>query len=357
MKCALCGVTVPENARLQHERGRKHNGMRFWGDPNATVGPIRRTLADGANQVLRPFDVSDAVVACARRARSIVLPSIVSHSGVAHFHQVVDRFAPERLCGVLLDLEERRQASRGAGLPHAATLAMPEATDAHVVCAAALLSGPADAFFARPRELSIQTRPRSGPAPGDLVGGAGMAEEAGLSTALALLADQLPRLSPGSCVHINLRDALTQRRHVAALVEHLATALRAATGIAELRLSAWHGRLRAEDEVRLRDAAAAGWRARVLTVLAGARGGGGGGGGGASVADGATDARRALDGSPLAMLTPDLLRYILEMVRRGGRARVAVHSPTESAVNEASVNAPPRSHPGSDLAAIAMLID
>eukprot|EP00322_Chrysochromulina_rotalis_P012203 CAMPEP_0115885790 /NCGR_PEP_ID=MMETSP0287-20121206/30862_1 /TAXON_ID=412157 /ORGANISM="Chrysochromulina rotalis, Strain UIO044" /LENGTH=256 /DNA_ID=CAMNT_0003342231 /DNA_START=117 /DNA_END=887 /DNA_ORIENTATION=+ len=165
--------------------------------------------------------------------------------------------------------------------------------------------------------------------------------ECALSAALSQLALALPCCPPGSRVILRLGDgSLKQRRLISQMIDSLARALKCATG---LRLLAVHapcappctgeGTIRDEDGERLIDAAHRGWRARVHPLLVAARTG---------------------SSNPLAKLTPDLMRAIIELVEHGGRTRVTVQTAVDS-----TARAPPparRTFAGDDLAHLAAMI-
>jgi hypothetical protein len=393
--CSICGCAVPDNASIPHERGRKHNALRFYDAANATVSSIVvRDELGRVTRTYRPWEVPDRVVSLARRARSLVSPMLVAHSGVALFQRACDRFTPELCCSTLLrfDAEWLRPKQRGGGAERR-ELTLEYTDELGVLCIAALLSalptsvGSTDDLAPlSPLSVFLSIEPVS--TSHDLP-----TKEVALSAALASLAQALPCCPPGSRVTISLfNDSLRQRRLLSLFIESLSRGLRAATGLAaltlrigqlsEAQIGAFQRRevalygaslprvehlepLRAEDAQRLHDAAAQSWSARhdllialiasddlliaalirsarAMTVLLGAH---------------------ASSASPLAKLTPDLVRLILELVRRDCRTHVvletapvaglALHAPTEGG---APLQAPPLTFAGTDLASVAQML-
>ena len=393
--CSICGCAVPDNASIPHERGRKHNALRFYDAANATVSSIVvRDELGRVTRTYRPWEVPDRVVSLARRARSLVSPMLVAHSGVALFQRACDRFTPELCCSTLLrfDAEWLRPKQRGGGAERR-ELTLEYTDELGVLCIAALLSalptsvGSTDDLAPlSPLSVFLSIEPVS--TSHDLP-----TKEVVLSAALASLAQALPCCPPGSRVTISLfNDSLRQRRLLSLFIESLSRGLRAATGLAaltlrigqlsEAQIGAFQRRevaiygasmprvehlepLRAEDAQRLHDAAAQSWSARhdllialiasddlliaalirsarAMTVLLGAH---------------------ASSASPLAKLTPDLVRLILELVRRDCRTHVvletapvaglALHAPTEGG---APLQAPPLTFAGTDLASVAQML-
>eukprot|EP00900_Chrysochromulina_parva_P000188 jgi/Chrpa1/1016/Chrysochromulina_OHIO_Genome00012799-RA len=370
--CSICGCAVPDNASIPHERGRKHNALRFYDAANATVSSIVvRDELGRVTRTYRPWEVPDRVVSLARRARSLVSPMLVAHSGVALFQRACDRFTPELCCSTLLrfDAEWLRPKQRGGGAERR-ELTLEYTDELGVLCIAALLSalptsvGSTDDLAPlSPLSVFLSIEPVS--TSHDLP-----TKEVVLSAALASLAQALPCCPPGSRVTISLfNDSLRQRRLLSLFIESLSRGLRAATGLAaltlrigqlsEAQIGAFQRRevaiygaslprvehlepLRAEDAQRLHDAAAQSWSARAMTVLLGAR---------------------ASSASPLAKLTPDLVRLIIELVRRDCRTHVvletapvaglALHAPTEGG---APLQAPPLTFAGTDLASVAQML-
>ena len=286
--CSVCACAVPDNASIPHERGRKHNALRFYGAANATVSPIVvRDELGRVTRTYRPWEVPDRVVSLARRARSLVSPMLVAHSGVALFQRACDRFTPELCCSTLLRFDAEwlrpRQCSGGA---ERRKLTLEYTDELGVLCIAALLSalatsGGSTNDHAFDVFLSIEPVSTSHDLP---------TKEVVLSAALASLAQALPCCPPGSRVTIRVfNDSLRQRRLLSLLIDSLSRGLRAATGLAALTLSfgqlseaqigafqrrevALYGAsmprvehlepLRAEDAQRLHDAAAQSWSAR-----------------------------------------------------------------------------------------------
>jgi hypothetical protein len=395
MFCSICGCAVPDNASIPHERGRKHNALRFYDAANATVSSIVvRDELGRVTRTYRPWEVPDRVVSLARRARSLVSPMLVAHSGVALFQRACDRFTPELCCSTLLrfDAEWLRPKQRGGGAERR-ELTLEYTDELGVLCIAALISALAtsvgstdDLAPLSPLSVFLSIEPVS--TSHDLP-----TKEVVLSAALASLAQALPCCPPGSRVTISLfNDSLRQRRLLSLFIESLSRGLRAATGLAaltlrigqlsEAQIGAFQRRevalygasmprvehlepLRAEDAQRLHDAAAQSWSARhdllialiasddlliaalirsarAMTVLLGAH---------------------ASSASPLAKLTPDLVRLILELVRRDCRTHVvletapvaglALHAPTEGG---APLQAPPLTFAGADLASVAQML-
>jgi hypothetical protein len=393
--CSICGCAVPDNASIPHERGRKHNALRFYDAANATVSSIVvRDELGRVTRTYRPWEVPDRVVSLARRARSLVSPMLVAHSGVALFQRACDRFTPELCCSTLLrfDAEWLRPKQRGGGAERR-ELTLEYTDELGVLCIAALISALAtsvgstdDLAPLSPLSVFLSIEPVS--TSHDLP-----TKEVALSAALASLAQALPCCPPGSRVTISLfNDSLRQRRLLSLFIESLSRGLRAATGLAaltlrigqlsEAQIGAFQRRevalygasmprvehlepLRAEDAQRLHDAAAQSWSARhdllialiasddlliaalirsarAMTVLLGAH---------------------ASSASPLAKLTPDLVRLILELVRRDCRTHVvletapvaglALHAPTEGG---APLQAPPLTFAGADLASVAQML-
>ena len=84
------------------------------------------------------------------------------------------------------------------------------------------------------------------------------------------------------------------------------------------------------------------------------------GGASATAAAAASSAAAASAGGvtarqPLTLLTPDLVRHILELVARTGKTRLSV---VHEALPASAASAPPTaSHPGADLGMVSMLVD
>ena len=229
--CSVCACAVPDNASIPHERGRKHNALRFYGAANATVSPIVvRDELGRVTRTYRPWEVPDRVVSLARRARSLVSPMLVAHSGVALFQRACDRFTPELCCSTLLRFDAEwlrpRQCSGGA---ERRKLTLEYTDELGVLCIAALLSalatsGGSTNDHAFDVFLSIEPVSTSHDLP---------TKEVVLSAALASLAQALPCCPPGSRVTIRVfNDSLRHRRLLSLLIESLSRGLRAATGLA-----------------------------------------------------------------------------------------------------------------------------
>ena len=326
----MCDCLVPDNAVIAHNRGRKHNALRFFGPENASamVNNIK-LLCDVDGQVtreLRPYEVPDIVVALARRARALVLPTLVAHSGVDQYQRVCGCFGPERLCARLLAFDETwLRPPRPPGGASACELELARADAEQVLCVSALLVA-SPAVGPRPVEVDL-TAPRGSDA---------FSESAAMSAALCALARQLPCCAPGSRVSLRLaayyRGAQQERRFVGMLVDSLVVGLRSSAGVAALALET-AGSWREQDTERLREAASQSWCARVWPLLLGAR---------------------FCEASPLAKLTPDLLRHIVDLVGREGRAVVCVTQACTAAA--APTPARPPTFGGDDLARLAALI-
>jgi hypothetical protein len=296
--CSICGCAVPDNASIPHERGRKHNALRFYDAANATVSSIVvRDELGRVTRTYRPWEVPDRVVSLARRARSLVSPMLVAHSGVALFQRACDRFTPELCCSTLLrfDAEWLRPKQRGGGAERR-ELTLEYTDELGVLCIAALISALAtsvgstdDLAPLSPLSVFLSIEPVS--TSHDLP-----TKEVVLSAALASLAQALPCCPPGSRVTISLfNDSLRQRRLLSLFIESLSRGLRAATGLAaltlrigqlsEAQIGAFQRRevalygasmprvehlepLRAEDAQRLHDAAAQSWSARHDLLIA-----------------------------------------------------------------------------------------
>ncbi len=367
--CPLCSVTVPSNGWIQHERGDKHQRLRFYG-PGASrkrkVGrvPLLNIGPDGSKvpqSSWRPHEIPDAAVARARRARELVTDDprlIVAHSGMDLYENILARFSAEAVCADAWLLERQwmlpvHELDAGGGrflLKHAAEggpslrLADGVATPDMLLCAAERLVAP------RRREPGSHRPPwlhslevRLAAPPGVWPGGGHDSSQIEswrqieLSIALAGVAAALARCADGQRVELHLSGELATRRRLLVLVVNaLDRALSTAPWLAELTISseappgAPSGDLREEEVERLRLAATSGWRARALLVLAGGR-----------------EPR-----SPLSALSRELIWHILGFIGHRTRLRIGV-APTPPLQHAPAATA---HHAGADLGQIAMLI-
>lgn len=356
--CEVCNAVFPENARLQHERGKKHLAMRFHGSPSAVVQPMYTQQqteggGDGPLRAIKAHEVPDRIITWAKRARELVLPDLVAYSGTVLYQRVCDRLTVERLCSTLMEMEERRRSAhpwRGRGWVASSTT--HDATALEVLCTAASLFalssagsgsasggsggvGSAGGRSGPPVTLEISAvRPHTRAAH-TLVDSADGIEEVALAAALSQLARALPLMPPGSRVTLHLHDAFAQRRLVLLFVDRLVRALRNTTGLAGLTLSASGSLahvLDAEVEARLTEAATLSWHQRVLPLLMGGRAG---------------------STSPLALLTPDLLRHIIELAARSSRTHLRL---TRSASLVQALAPPAASHAAPDLGMVQAML-
>lgn len=107
--CDVCGVALAKRpgALKQHNEGKRHAAMRFYGDADA--GPVRRIEVRGPGgelaEALRPHEVSDAAAAAAAAAREMVRCKLLVHTGVVWQNKVWAMLNPEALCGAVLQLD------------------------------------------------------------------------------------------------------------------------------------------------------------------------------------------------------------------------------------------------------------
>jgi len=107
--CDACGVGVPNQAGTvkQHNEGKRHASMRFYG--RADAGPVHRieVRAPGGEllETLRPHEVDGATATASRDARELVRRKLLVHTGVAFQNQAWGVLTPEALCTAVLQLE------------------------------------------------------------------------------------------------------------------------------------------------------------------------------------------------------------------------------------------------------------
>ena len=324
-RCDLCSTTVPANAWIQHERGKRHTSFRFHGRGDMAVRHITLRNPDGSvEKSVRPHAVPERVVATARSAQDLIGRELFAHSGHALLSSAQAFLSIEEVCAVLLRLDE------GGTLRTARpVVCLAEADAAAAAAAAAILSRSAGEGRNELQELSLSVQSSRA----SIYGGA--AGEAALSAALACVGHALAvQRAGGLRVALRLGGALQQRRCVNLLVKSLERALRRSTGLVELHITTAAGTMREEDVTRLVTAAALGWRERQRTVLLGTH---------------------ADCDSSLRRLPNAIVRQILEYAEGVGRANVVVRA--EASAAPPHPPAPP--HPaggGHDLNFVAMLI-
>ena len=301
MTCALCRCAVAPNQQLQHRAGRKHQSMRFYGEDGHTLRPINR-----GESLVRPADVADVVVQAASRARQLVMPRLVVHTGVTHFKQASSHFDMEPLCSAFFRLRE--------AWPDADTIVhLENPSPAELLCVAERL-----ARGEKPRILSINVHELD----------AGLAEYL-MSGALHALAGALQHCRGRPRVALLLDNTLRERRLVATFVSRLSTSLMHAT-VACLDIRAAF--LRPEDTQSLHDAAWRAWHARAVAFLLGSH-------------------ARVGASSLVGTLPSPLLQLVIEMAAVEGRTRVHV-----SSAGAAPAGAPPPAAvAGPDLAHVAAM--
>lgn len=337
--CETCGCSVPEKTWYQHTRGKQHNSIRFYGERNWSVDDIIIRAAGGAiERRIRPHEVPDRLVACARRARELVLSrELVKHSGLAMFQRSSQHFNPSYICSSLIGIEEHDALP--ALQSSAPCVTINAANVPSVAALAALVErsslGGAPALHSLQVQLSQFLVTGSGP---------NQHTEAAMSAALCAFAEQLAvcRCSDGVRVELHIGNALQQRRHVAMLVQRLARSLRVASALASLTLTTSEGLLRTEDVEAMTKAACDNWRERELSVLMG------------------TSARGA---SPFRLLPVALVWHVLSLVADACRTQLHVSegalsslSGSGSSENAAAYDAPGPGGPGNDLDFVAMLM-
>ena len=328
--CDTCECSVPENSWRQHERGKRHNTLRFYGanaHANTIVGNVVQRNAIGeVVRTLRPHEVSDAVATFFRRMREIALVDLVAHTGVAHFDQALTSFRPEKMLPAVIGMVQKERDNRAAGVPverlETESIILDGYDKMSTQANASLEPDYVQAAIAA--ALVVHNNLTGSPAPPlrqvglNLYARTGMGhvhdlrEEMVLSTALGAFARAIGGAQGKRSalrVALNMGGRLRERRLVALLVHRLAASLAKATMLAQLDLRAAPGVLRSEDLARLEEAAARSWHARERTVLMG------------------THVRSS--GSPFRLLPAALVRQVLDLVAEESRCRVvfAVESP------------------------------
>ena len=349
-RCELCGTSVPVSGWQQHVHGRRHQSMRFYGQPDHLVldlslaDPVQPQYPRPTNIRMRPVDVPERIVACARRARELVITSrvLVAHTGLALFDKACQYLSPECICTCLYQFDKQDAMHRERPLLRAdvdLTDPLSTANPAATVAAAAALIACNSLSAGAPRELhEIELLVRSPLA--DLENDP--VREAALAAALTAFAEALPHLRAGRQQVTMRLPGVVQRRHVVLIVRALERALFASTGLSELILLQ-AGILRDEDIARLSDASWRGWHARELCVLRGTH---------------------AHGDSPLRLLPEHIVRHILDLAAETCRVRLHIdlgHGGQQAQAGAASSAAapqpvpPPASHAGADLAFVANL--
>lgn len=316
--------------------------MRFYGDPAAAkVSSIKFQEADGSiTKTLRPWQVPDAIVACSRRARELVLRDLVSFSGVALFDRACDRFTPEALCAALMGFEDSWRKDTHASVRSAdvKTWTLSTARGTHVLALATMLEKQVEDSDRRPVSLVLSVNVSPEAATVGFPDSRCELFEIELCAAICQLCKQLHRCAPGSKVALRINGGVRQRRLLARIFDALEVSLRSATGLAafELRLCrSYLGTLvRPEDTERLKEAAADGWRSRTLPLLLGAR---------------------TRQPCVLTLLTPDLIRMIVMMVGAECHTHVKiVYGPHTASMRPPQLQ--PATFPGHDLSQLAQML-
>ena len=312
-RCDLCGVDVPTNAYLQHERGRRHASFRFYGPEGHGTIMVKDILVLHPTRYLRPHQVPRPFADCARRARELVIPHLVSLGGVDLFKSACAKFSPENMAGQLMSLQGLEAFQTGLRASHAA-FDFPSAGSVSippdmVAVAVALVEENPFGGALRHVRLRLSDQPSASAfhnaaahhAPGNLL------PEITMAAALMALASAVSRSRPSRLdLDVDMGRAIEHRHRMAALCSRLAASLRSRSrfGALKLTLKMDSPAFRTSDADGLVAAAESAWWDRELTVLKGTHAGG---------------------ESPLRHLPATLVRHILDLAVRRDRAWVRIH--------------------------------
>ena len=318
-RCHACGVSVPEKSFLAHEKGKRHQWTRFYGDEeqgSRTVGPFRCAdeVAPRCSRPVPAHDVPQRVADCVRHGREVALHQLSRQSSHADFGPARNKwFTPEALCPVMLlhskdPLSMLRQPQAAVALaPTPASVALGAALlERNSMAAPGLASHASEVTtlrISKPRQLR-QAQPAPEPDP--------MADpswvytdELALAAALTAVASALARPRRfGLSLHIEIPKHLLALRHrIDIIARAFANALGRATGLSSFTLVLRSSDFRASDAEALVDAARHSWRAREWAVF-----------------QGTLPSRHCV----LRVLPPALVQHILDLVAMAGRTRVRV---------------------------------